>query len=68
MDIDFLRSIITVFSFVCFITICLWAYSARARAGFEEAANIPFADDSANLPFAKDEAIDRPVIAAKHEE
>ncbi|HEY0845407.1 MAG TPA: cbb3-type cytochrome c oxidase subunit 3 [Noviherbaspirillum sp.] len=39
------RSVVTVLSFLCFIGIVLWAYSARRGADFEAAANLPFADE-----------------------
>lgn len=39
------RSIITVLSFLSFIGIVWWAYSARRGADFEAAANLPFADE-----------------------
>jgi cytochrome c oxidase cbb3-type subunit 4 len=44
-----LRSIITVLSLLCFVGICFWAYSRHARAGFDEAARLPLADDD-DLP------------------
>ena len=39
------RSMVTVASFITFIGIVWWAYSARRHADFEEAARLPFADD-----------------------
>lgn len=45
MDINDLRTIITVLAFLCFLGICVWAYSRHAKAGFEEAAQLPFTDD-----------------------
>ena len=39
------RSVVTVLSFISFIGIVLWAYSARRGADFEAAANLPFADE-----------------------
>ncbi len=45
MDINTLRSIITVVAFVAFIGIVLWAYSARSKAAFERAAMLPFDED-----------------------
>jgi len=45
MDIDMLRSVITVLSLVCFLGIVVWAYSKKARAGFDEAARLPLEDD-----------------------
>ena len=47
MDINDLRSIATVFVFVAFIGICVWAYSSKRKQRFDEAANLPFADDDA---------------------
>ncbi len=43
--INLLRSIHTVLMFVVFIGICVWAYSGRRKRAFEEAANLPFADE-----------------------
>jgi cytochrome c oxidase cbb3-type subunit 4 len=45
LDINTLRSVATVLSFVTFIGIVLWAYSRRNSADFEEAANLPFEQD-----------------------
>ncbi len=46
MDINDLRSIVTVVSFVTFLGIVWWAYGVKAnRRRFEEAANLPFADE-----------------------
>lgn len=47
MDINDIRSFITVLGLLCFLGICFWAYSKRARAGFDEAAQLPFTDDDA---------------------
>ncbi len=44
MDLNDLRTLITTVSFVVFVGIVYWAYSSRQKAGFEEAANLPFAD------------------------
>jgi cytochrome c oxidase cbb3-type subunit 4 len=45
MDINDLRSIVTVLMFVCFIGIVAWAYSSRRTKAYEEAASIPLEDD-----------------------
>lgn len=45
MDLYILRIALTVLGFVCFLGICIWAYSGYARKGFDEAAMIPFTDD-----------------------
>jgi len=31
--------------FVTFIGICIWAWSGKRKADFDEAANLPFADE-----------------------
>jgi cytochrome c oxidase cbb3-type subunit 4 len=46
MDINDVRSIVTVASFVLFIGLVVWAWSARRRAAFNEAAQLPFVGDS----------------------
>lgn len=48
MDINDLRSVVTVLSFATFIGIVWWAYSRRSKQRFEEAARLPFADDWAD--------------------
>jgi len=45
MDINTLRTVITVVSFVTFVGIVLWAYSGSARRRFEEAARLPFTEE-----------------------
>ncbi len=54
MDINDLRSIITVAGLVCFLAIVGWAYGKGSKKGFEEAANLPFAehDDQDAMPRA----------------
>ena len=50
MDINDLRSIMTVVAFATFAGIVAWAYSGRRRAAFDEAANLPFTEDEALSP------------------
>jgi cytochrome c oxidase cbb3-type subunit 4 len=45
MDVNTLRSLVTVVSLVCFIGIVLWAWSKRNAADFEQAARLPFEQD-----------------------
>jgi cytochrome c oxidase cbb3-type subunit 4 len=45
MDVNTLRSVATVASFVTFIGIVWWAYSRRRSNDFSEAANLPFEQD-----------------------
>lgn len=45
MDINDLRSVFTVLTFVAFVGIVMWAYSGRRKQAFDEAANLPLDDD-----------------------
>ena len=45
MDINTIRSLVTVLSLVAFLGIVLWAWSAKRKPAFDEAAQLPFADD-----------------------
>jgi len=45
MDINDLRSIVTVVSLLTFVGIVVWAWSKRNQSRFDEAAQLPFKDD-----------------------
>lgn len=45
MDVNILRSVVTVVSFIVFIGIVAWAWSRRNAVRFEEAAQTPFLQD-----------------------
>ncbi|MEY4448572.1 MAG: hypothetical protein RLZZ433_1587 [Pseudomonadota bacterium] len=45
MDVNTLRSIVTVFTFLIFLGIVGWTLSKRRSADFEEAAKLPFGQD-----------------------
>ena len=45
MDINDLRGLSTLFLMISFIGLCIWAYSGKRKATFDEAANLPFADE-----------------------
>ena len=45
MDVNDLRSAVTVFSLVVFLGIVGWAWSKRNRDSFDEAAQLPFQDE-----------------------
>jgi cytochrome c oxidase cbb3-type subunit 4 len=45
MDYAITGSIFTLVVFVCFIGVVLWAYSNKAKPGFDEAANLVFDDE-----------------------
>jgi cytochrome c oxidase cbb3-type subunit 4 len=51
------RSAYTVLSFLTFVGIFWWAYSARRREAFDEAANLPFADEPATDILEKKENV-----------
>ena len=46
MDINTLRSVATLVCFVSFLGIVCWAWSRRQAVAFEEAAQLPFADET----------------------
>ncbi len=45
MDINDLRGLSTALLLVAFVGLCIWAYSHKRKAAFDEAANLPFADE-----------------------
>ena len=42
MDVNDLRTAVTVLSFACFAGIVVWAWSRKNRSRFDEAAQLPF--------------------------
>jgi cytochrome c oxidase cbb3-type subunit 4 len=44
MDLNDLRTIVTLASLGLFIAICVWACSRRNQAGFDDAAQLPLRD------------------------
>lgn len=44
MDVNDLRSAITVLSLLAFLVICYWAYGPRSKHRFDDASNLPFAE------------------------
>ncbi|XOV81384.1 MAG: cbb3-type cytochrome oxidase subunit 3 [Aestuariibacter sp.] len=46
MDYGTVGSIFTVVVFVSFVGIVIWAFSAKRKSGFDEAANLVFDDES----------------------
>ena len=45
MDINTLRGLSTLFLLVAFLGLVFWAYSGKRKKEFDEAANLPFADE-----------------------
>lgn len=46
MDLNTARALLTLVAFVCFIGIVWWAYNRKSKGQFDEAARLPFADDT----------------------
>lgn len=46
MDLVTLRSLFTVLVFATFIGVWIWAWSSKRKQAFDEAANLPFMEDS----------------------
>jgi cytochrome c oxidase cbb3-type subunit 4 len=45
MDINTLRTVITVAAMLAFLGIVAWAYSSRRKEDFDAAARLPFEED-----------------------
>jgi cytochrome c oxidase cbb3-type subunit 4 len=45
MDINTLRGLSTLFLLLSFLGLVFWAYSGKRKKEFDEAANLPFADE-----------------------
>ena len=45
MDINTMRSVVTLISLLVFIGIVVWACSRRRKSDFDEAAQLPFQQD-----------------------
>ena len=55
MDINDLRGLSTAFLMMSFIGLCFWAYSSKRKKIFDEAANMPFADEELNQRTMQEE-------------
>lgn len=55
-----LRSLATVLAAIAFVGIAWWAFSPRRRKDFDEAANIPFADEEDDKPAQDSDEEDKP--------
>jgi cytochrome c oxidase cbb3-type subunit 4 len=45
MDINTLRGIFTGLALIAFVGVWIWAWSGKRKRAFDEAANLPFADE-----------------------
>ena len=48
MDIGMLRGLGTAVVFIAFIGLVFWAYNGKRKGSFDEAANLPFADEASD--------------------
>ncbi|MBE9538076.1 MAG: cbb3-type cytochrome c oxidase subunit 3 [Proteobacteria bacterium] len=55
MDINDFRGLSTLFLMISFIGLCFWAYSKKRKTTFDEAANLPFADEEMNQRTLQEE-------------
>lgn len=61
MDINDLRGISTALLLVAFVALVFWAFSKKRKQEFDEAANLPFADETADeTPGREDRKEERP--------
>ena len=56
MDINTLRALATPIAFIAFIGIIVWTFSKGRKGGFDEAANLPFADDDDDVSVTQRES------------
>lgn len=49
IDINIVRGVITLLLLLSFIGLCIWAYSRNRKTAFDEAANLPFADEDLSV-------------------
>lgn len=56
MDINTVRGLSTIFVAIAFIGVCWWAFSPKRKKKFDEAANLPFADEEQSQLSARKES------------
>lgn len=55
MDINTLRGLATLLVMVAFLGVCWWAFSPKRKKEFDEAAQLPFADDPTAVEADKEQ-------------
>lgn len=60
MDINTVRGLISIALMIAFLGIVFWAYSSKRKSSFDEAANLPFADDETNERTLKESGTKKP--------
>jgi cytochrome c oxidase cbb3-type subunit IV len=56
MDINTIRTTLTVLAFVTFLAIVAWAWSSRRRADFDAAARLPLEEDGPSTDVPREKA------------
>nr|WP_312970922.1 cbb3-type cytochrome c oxidase subunit 3 [Pseudomonas sp.] len=54
IDIGMVRGIGTALVLIAFTCVTLWAYSGKRAKAFDDAANLPFADEPKSAAVRKD--------------
>ncbi|MFC7367033.1 MULTISPECIES: cbb3-type cytochrome oxidase subunit 3 [Vreelandella] len=67
MDTGTFRGLITLILIIAFIGIFLWAYSKRRKPDFDEAANLPFAENDDKQPFRDKHASPTDEVDSRHD-
>lgn len=67
MDINTLRGLATVFVMIAFFGVCWWAYGPKRKSQFEEAAQLPFADEAESELAAKRDLASNSELSADKE-
>ncbi len=53
MDINVLRSVVTVVSLLMFVALALWVWNPRRRSAMDEAARLPFNEEAPGARAAR---------------
>lgn len=60
MDINDLRSAVTLFSLLLFVGLVVWTWQRSRKSAFAEAAQLPFMDEAEHRPIADQESTGEP--------
>jgi cytochrome c oxidase cbb3-type subunit 4 len=61
------QGVVTLVLLIAFIGIIWWAYSKRRKPGFDEAANLPFADEDDGPPTRDKPAASRDTAESRQD-
>ncbi len=56
MDNGTINGVIIILLIISFVGLTLWAYSKRRKPDFDEAANLPFADEDEPAPHHRQDS------------